>query len=370
MSAHAKLSASGSSRWLACPGSVNAEKGISDRSSPAAHEGTCAHELAEIVLVNGGTCFDWVGKTLIENNEWTVDQEMAEHVQEYVDYVLSFKGEHAYEQRVDFSDWVPEGFGTSDAIIIDGDTLHAIDLKFGKGLQIFAEENPQAMLYGLGAYSDYGMIYDIKRVVVHIVQPRLDHIDTWEISLPDLLKWGEWASQRAEMCLEPDAERVPGNAQCLWCKAKATCPALQQHTQKVIMSDFYEIDSPTPAHLTDDQLKAALDSKKLIVSWLDAVEQHIKERVEKGGFPGYKLVAGRSLRNWGDSEKAAKALKDLLGEESYKKTLISPAQAEKALGKKDAVKIKDLIVKPEGKPTLAPETDKRPSITITSDDFD
>lgn len=370
MAAHANLSASGSSRWLACPGSVNAEKGIKDRASPSAHEGTCAHELAELVLINGGSCFDWVGKPLIENNEHTVDQEMAEYVQQYVDYVKSFDGEHAYEQRVDFSDWVPEGFGTSDAIVLQGDTLHVIDLKYGKGVQVYAENNSQGMLYALGAYSDYAMICNIKKVVIHIVQPRLDHIDEWETTLDGLLKWGEWAGQRAEMCLDPDAPRVPGDSQCLFCKAKATCPALYEQTKKAVLSDFDELDSPSPGSLTDEQLKAALDCKKLIVSWLEAVEELVKERVEDGGFPGYKLVAGRSLRKWGDDEKAAQVLSDLLGDDAYSRKLISPAQAEKALGKKRAGEVADLIVKPEGKPALVPESDKRPSITTSAKDFE
>lgn len=370
MADHAKLSASGASRWLACPGSVKAEQGIKGYSSPSAHEGTSAHELAEIVLINGGSCFDWIDKNLIENNEWVVDLEMAEYVQEYVDYVKSFGGEHAYEQRVDFSDWVPNGFGTSDAIVINGNTLHVLDLKYGKGIRVLAENNPQGMLYALGSYSDYGMIYDIKSVVIHIVQPRLDHIDSWEVSTPDLLKWGEWVSQRAELCLEPDAERVPGESQCFFCKAKATCPALYKHTEKTILSDFDEIDSPSPDTLSDDQIKVAMDSKKLITSWLDAIEQYIKERVETDGFPGYKLVAGRSLRKWGNDKQAEKALSDLLGEKAYTQKLISPAQAEKSLGKKRASEVADLIVKPDGKPTLVPESDKRPSIIITSNDFD
>lgn len=370
MADHAKLSASGSSRWLACPGSVKAEQGLKERSSPSSYEGTCAHELGELVLINGGSCFDWVGKNLIENNEHTVDQEMAEYVQQYVDYVKSFDGEHAYEQRVDFSDWVPEGFGTSDAIVLQGDTLHVIDLKYGKGVQVYAENNPQGLLYALGAYSDYAMICNIKNIIIHIVQPRLDHIDDWRITLDDLLKWGEWASQRAEMCLDPDAPRIPGDSQCLFCKAKATCPALYEQTKSTILSDFEEIDSPSPETLTDRQLKAAMDAKKLILSWLDAVEQHVKERVETDGFPGYKLVAGRSLRKWGDDEKAEQVLSNLLGENAYTQKLISPTQAEKALGKKRANEVADLIIKPEGKPTLVPESDKRPSITTSEKDFE
>lgn len=372
MTAHAKLSASGSARWLACPGSVEAERGLGDKSSFAAAEGTAAHELGEMCLVNGTNASDYLGQNLPDNNEWEVTPEMADAVQVYVDYVRNLGGEQSYEIRVDFSDWVPEGFGTSDAIAVVGKTLHVIDLKYGKGLRVDAENNSQGMLYGLGAYSEYELSHDIDTVVITIVQPRLDHIDEWEISVPDLMKWGEWVSQRAELCQEPDAERVAGEKQCQWCKAQATCPEQKAHAERILMVDFDDVSEQKPVNtLSDEQLRAALEGKKLVLSWLDAVEKLAAERLANGeGFPGFKLVAGRSVRQWGDEEQAAVTLSDKLGDDAYTRKLLSPAQAEKALGKAKAKELADLIVKGEGKPTLVPESDKRPAVNITASDFD
>lgn len=369
---HAKFSASGSARWLACPGSISAEQGIRGTTSPAAEYGTCCHELADIALAEGLSCFDLVGKRLIENNEFVVDRESAEFVQEYVDYVRNLGGEQAYEIRLDFSEWIPEGFGTSDAIVLNGDTLYVCDLKMGKGIRVDAEDNSQGLLYALGAYNDYAMIYDIKRVVIAIIQPRLDHISEWEISTADLLKWGEWASSRADMCLEPDAVRVAGEKQCQWCKAQAKCPAQKQHAERIAMVDFDDVSEQKPVNtLTDDELRQALEGKKLVMSWLDAVEKLVVERLNAGeGFDGFKLVAGRSVRQWSNEADAEKALADMLGDDAYTKKLLSPAQAEKSLGKAKAKDIADYVVKAEGKPTLAPESDKRKAVNITVNDFD
>lgn len=372
MTVHAKLSASGSARWLACPGSVEAERGLSDKSSMAAAEGTAAHELGEICLVNGTNANDYLGQKLPENNEWEVTQEMADAVQIYVDFVRNLGGEQSYEIRVDFSDWIPEGFGTSDAIAIVGTTLHVCDLKYGKGVRVEAENNTQGLLYGLGAYSEYELTHKIDKVVITIVQPRLDHIDEWEISVPDLLKWGEWASQRADMCLDPDAERVAGDKQCQWCKAQATCPEQKAHAERILLVDFDDVSDQKPVNtLSDEQLRAALEGKKLVLSWLDAVEKLATERLNSGqGFPGFKLVAGRSVRFWGDEDKAGAELESFLGEEAYSRKLISPAKAEKALGKSKVKELKSFIVKSEGKPTLVPESDKRPAVNVTASDFD
>lgn len=371
MTVHAKLSASGAHRWLNCLGSVEAEKGFKDSSSAAAEEGTAAHELAEIVLNDGGNCHALIGKVLPETNTHTVTEEMADYVQQYVDYVTSVGGEQFYEERVDFSEWVPEGFGTSDVIAFNGDTLDIIDLKYGKGLQVDADENPQGMLYALGAYNEYSMLYSFKTVRVHIVQPRRDHISVWEIPTVDLLKWGAWVSEQAQIIQDGGAPRSPGKKQCQWCKAKATCPALKSHTEKVILSGFDELEPPNADTLNDAQLRKALESKKLIVSWLDAVESLVNERLQKGEqFEGFKLVAGRSLRKWGDIETATMELEQILGDDAYEKKLLSPAKAEKTLGKVKAKDIQGLIVKPEGAPTLAPESDKRKSVSISVDDFD
>lgn len=371
MTVHARLSASGSHRWLYCPGSVKAEESLPNTTSYHAEEGTAAHELAELALMGSGNTRDWLGKQLPESNAFTVTDEMANAVQVYVDYVRGFSGEHAYEQRIDFGDWVPEGFGTADAVIVQDDKIRVIDLKYGRGLRVDAEENTQAILYALGVYAEHELFIDIKNVVITIVQPRLDHIDEWEISISELLKRGEWIRQRAEEANSPDAERVPGEAQCLWCKAKATCPALMKFTNAAIMSDFETLDLVNVDRLTDSQLRQALDSKKLIIGWLDAVEMYIKERVENGGsFEGYKMVEGRSSRSWSDEKLAIEVLESELGEQAWEKKLLSVAKAERSLGKAKLGVISDLVLRSSGKPTLVPESDKRPALGATADDFD
>jgi len=371
MTTHAKLGASSAHRWLACPGSVEAEQGIRDAGNWNATEGSGAHELAEICLTNGGSPFDWIGKSLIEYNAVTVNDEMASAVQQYIDYVEAIGGDQEYERRVQYSDYVPGGFGPADCIALNGSTLHVIDLKYGKGVRVDAENNPQGMLYGLGAYVEYAAFAEIETVCISIVQPRLDHISEWSIDVPALIQWAEWVSERAQTALQPNAPRHPGEKQCQFCKAKAVCPALRDYTHAIVSRDFDDLDGLAPANtLTDDQLRQTLDAKRLIESWLSAVETHVKDRLDAGeSFPGYKLVAGRSQRRWADEQQAESALTEILGEAAHEKSLLSPAKAEKALGKKRAAELSDLIVKPSGKPTLAPESDKRQAIDVTTDDF-
>lgn len=303
------------------------------------------------------------------------DREMADYVRVYVDYVNSLivdSDDFAIEQRVDYSDWVPGGFGTADAVVLRGQTLHVIDLKYGMGVRVDAEENPQGMLYALGAYSCYSMITDIEDVVISIVQPRLDHISEWKINTRDLLKWAELAKQRAEATQEPDAPRQPGEKQCRFCKAKASCQALYDYTAKVLGSEFDDLDNMPKANtLTDEEMRAALDAKPLIEGWLGAIEKLAKQRLEDGdSFPGYKLVEGRSNRKWADEREAEVKLIALLNDKAFSKPkIISPAQAEKALGKSRAAEISSLIVKPQGAPTLAPESDKRPAVGVSEEDF-
>lgn len=374
MAAHARLSASGSDRWARCPGSVSAEEGFQDKGSEFAAEGTTAHALAEYCLNNGVSCKSCEGMTF-EGRQ--VDLEMCEYVQQYVDYVCSFSGEHFYEQRVDFSPWVPEGFGTSDAIVIDAKskTLRVIDLKYGKGVQVDAENNYQAQLYALGAINDFGSFADIEKVSIAIVQPRLDHISEWEITVEQLNEFASYIKERANMACTPNAERVPGDKQCQWCKAKATCPALYNLTQTTLLQSFevIDIDSlPKLNQLTESQLKLALDNRKLIESWLSSVEQYATEQILDGkNIGGYKLVEGRSIRQWIDEQRAEQVLSERFEESDlYKKTFVSVAQAEKLLGKKQADLLHELATKPQGKPTLAPASDKRPPIGANISDFD
>jgi hypothetical protein len=366
MSAHAKLGASNAHRWLVCSGSVTAEAGMPDQTSSFAQEGTTAHELAEQALLRGTEMLDIF-----------YDQDMAEYVRVYVDHVLRLAdGADSFdvETRVHYDDWVDGGFGTADAIIIRGDKLHVCDLKYGKGVRVDAQENPQGMLYALGAWSMMSVVFDIKRVKIHIIQPRLDHISDWEISVDALLRWAEWVKQQAEKTKADDAPRVAGEKQCRFCKAKASCSELKRFTETAILSEFDDLDNMPKANmLTDQQMAQALAAKPLIEAWLSAVEAEVKSRLTAGfGFTGYKLVEGRSNRQWSDEWGAAARLVDLLGnDKAYTPPkLISPAQAEKALGKKRSGQISDLITKPAGAPTLAPEADPRPAINVTVDDFD
>lgn len=383
MTAHAKLSASSSHRWTACPASVQAEAALPKTDEPASiHslEGTAAHELAAICLTFSDLPSRWVGRALPES-AWPVDKDMASYVESYIDFVQYHVTADAivqYETRVSYEPWVPGGFGTADVMIIDGDTMHIIDLKYGRGVKVSPLQNTQLILYALGAHHEYGFLGDIKIVKMTIHQPRVDDGEpqTWEITLNELLRWGEWIRERALLCFEAEPEYVPGEKQCRWCAASPTCAALAKHVSDIILLDFDNIDSPealpAPRLMTDDQLASALSARRFIVSWLNDIERHAIERIESGeGFPGYKLVAGRSIRKWADEAQAETALVELLAEVAHTRSLISPAQAEKALGKKRAKEIQDLIIKPEGAPTLVPQDDPREAInTASADDFD
>lgn len=373
MKAHAKLSASGAHRWIPCPGSIEAEAGMPKSSSAFADEGGAAHELAEIVEKRGGSSFDWEGRPLVEYSSFTPDREMVEAVQYYLDYLNQFGGDRLIEVRVDFSPWVPDGFGTSDAIVFDGETMHIVDFKYGKGVKVDAERNPQMMLYALGAYNELGFIYSAKSVVSHIVQPRLDHVSVWEISAADLLAWGEEVKEHAAAALKPGAKRQPGEKQCRFCSAKAVCPALLKMVEDTIGADLASMSELTPpTELSAAQLGAVLSNRALITGWMEAVAKLVTHRMTSGGtFPGWKLVEGRSLRQWSDESEAERLLVAELGEKAYERKLISPAKAEKAMGKKRAAILADVVVKPLGSPTLAPESDPRPPFgAVTADDFD
>jgi hypothetical protein len=204
-------------------------------------------------------------------------------------------------------------------------------------------------------------------VVIHIYQPRIKNYSSWSITAIELLKWAEWAKQRAEEALQDDAPRTPSDKACQWCKAKATCKALLDHTHKIIMHDFDELDDVKPDTLTDKELKVIQDNAKLIKSWLDAVESHIFDMLNRGqSFDGYKLVEGRSTRSWISEDETAKVLSEKLSaDELFTQKLISPAQAEKLLKTQKSL-LDGLVNKSEGKPTLVPSCDKRPSLNNTN----
>jgi len=259
---HAVLSASGAHRWALCTGSRKAEEGLPDTTSPAAAEGTEAHTLASETLIHGDKLLDRYD-----------DQEMAENVRQYIDYCRQV-GAHAdttmIEHRLDYSDWVPGGFGTADFISIDDGVANIVDLKYGFN-RVSAKDNLQGICYALGVVADFNFIYNIDTVTFTIVQPRLDHIDEWSISVSELLKRGEWLVQRAEEAMTDDAPRTPGESQCRFCKAKATCSALQKLTADTLMVEFDDLAAAAnPDTLTETQLATALSNKALIVGWLEA----------------------------------------------------------------------------------------------------
>lgn len=388
---HAKLSASGSSKWLNCPGSVEAESKIPNKPSVYAEEGTLAHELADICLKNYiNSCalnndyksaLDIIGETIeCESDEkvisTVVTEEMAKFVQEYVDYVLAYETKNSQlytESKVDFSNIVPEGFGTSDAAIIDYDTgiCHIFDLKYGKGVEVTAIKNTQAQLYALGFYNELKCLDVIKSFKIHIVQPRIYNYSSWEITLDDLVKFGEYASKKANEALSSNAPRIPGEKQCEWCNARHHCPELMKLTEETILENFENLNDKNvmlkePDQLNDKQLKLILDNKNLIEDFLKSVEEHIYDRVLNGEkFEGYKLVEGSSKRKWVDN--AEKILKNKLGEDAYEKKLIGITAAGKKL-KKD--EIEELTYKPKGKIKLAPSFDKRKEVIKEIDYFD
>lgn len=370
MSAHAKLSASGSKRWMSCPGSIKAEDGMPDGSSVHAMYGTAAHELAEMCLTKGHDADRYAGKTLPESKH-VVDHEMIVNTQSYVDYVRAVGGHQLYEVRVDFSPWVPDGFGTSDAIVYDDEgVLHIIDLKFGKGVRVFAEENTQAQLYALGVVNDFGPLFEVDKIRVTIVQPRLDHVDSWDTTYDDLMVFGDRASAAADLALSDNPPRNPSEDACQFCRAKATCPSLYQHTSSVLMADFDDLADGGNLglldRLTDAQLQTALKSKKMILSWLDAIEELIKQRIDDGDTAtGFKMVAGRSTRSWRndlDEQEIEESLLRAIGEAAFVRKMVSPAQAEKLLGKKGAHTIEGLWQKSTGAPTLVQDSDPRPAL--------
>ncbi len=370
---HAKLSASGSAKWINCPGSVNAESNITvTGSSPAAQEGSCAHAVAEIGLTTDRNIDQLIGK---EIEGWVVTPEIVDYAHGYIDYVRSFTGVGFYEKRVDFSNLVPKGFGTADAIVIDESEKMAriIDLKMGRGVVVDAVENTQGILYALGVLNDYGHLYDIENVEIHIYQPRVGNFSVWPISVKELEQRGQWIKERAELALTPTAPRIPGDKQCQWCAAKAICKELSDHTLQVISGEFDNLDELPPADtLPDDRTKLILDNKKLIESYLKAVEEHATDQLHAGQpVDGYKLVSGRSVRKWGDNAIAAVELESLVGTDAFEQKLLTPAKAEKLLGSKRKKDIEHLIIKPEGAPTLAPQADKRKEWKkVDANDFD
>lgn len=376
--AHAILSASGSERWLTCTPSARLEADFPEESSSYADEGTLAHSLAELHLRKFlGRVEDRVFKAaadkLAKNQLYA--HEMVDHVETYIsvasERISAAKARSKdaivlLEQRLDFSPWVPEGFGTGDCVIVADKVLEIIDFKYGKGVPVSAIENTQMRLYALGALYSYGMIYDIDKVFMTICQPRLDSVSTDEITAADLYLWGdEYVKPRAELATAGKGVFVSGD-HCRFCRARNTCRARAEANLALAKYDFAK-----PELLSHDDVAAILGKAEELQKWAADVQGYALDQAENHGvkFPGWKLVEGRSNRKYSDADAVAKALLAAGYPETliYEKSILGITAMEKAIGKKAINELPEgLIVKPPGKPVLVPESDKRPEISSTA----
>ena len=376
---HALLSASSSHRWLACTKSAKLEAGYPDQTSSYAEEGTVAHALADIktryVLSQiSKKEYNAEVKKLKDTPEGCkyINAEMEEATEAYAKFIHAHYQElrktckdpvAMTEVRVDFSNWVPEGFGTSDCLLIADDILEVIDFKYGKGVKVEAAGNSQMQLYALGACQVYGPLYDPSIVHMTIFQPRISsEPSTARILIEDLYEWAETTVRpKAALAFSGKGDFAPSVETCRFCKVKAVCRA--RYTENVKLFD----DAPDPEMCTVDELAKILDQAKDIKAWLADIEEHIFATLSKGdSVPGWKLVEGRSVRDIRDKDEAIERfLADGVKQDDlYEYSLLSLAKMEKAFGKAYINELLgDLIVKPVGKLTLAPESDKRPAVT-------
>ena len=353
--AHALLSASSSSRWLKCPPSAVAASLYPAQDTVFTREGTLAHEVAE-ARVRGGE-IDFSANPEITTEMITCADGYADYIREQIAGDASVV---LLEQRLDFSPWVPKGFGTGDCLILQDRQLHVIDYKFGQGVAVDAVGNSQMRLYGLGAYNDFGFTYDIDEVVLHIYQPRLNNVSVERLSIADLLAWGEEIKPVAALAAKGKGDMCSG-PHCRFCPHAGACPKLAEDCMKVVKVGRCkaQVRELAPWMVAD-----ILAEEPVISSWLKAVKDRALAVLLNGEeIPGYKVVEGKlGNRKWSDEAKVAEALAAAgYGREDYTETkLRSPSGMDKAIGKKKVAELlSSLIDRSPGAPTVVPESDKR-----------
>lgn len=372
---HALLSPSGASRWLACTPSARLETEFPDKAGDAAAEGTLAHSLGELLILKkaGRISKANYNKKLkaIQANKF-YDNGMMEYCEDYAVYVMETfaaaigRTKDAVlftETKLDLTEFVPEGFGTTDVNIVADHILDFIDLKYGKGVEVSAVENKQMMLYALGSLSQFDFLYNIHTVRMHIYQPRIDNISVWDIPAAELTMWAEEELiPKAKMAFEGIGNYVPGK-HCQFCRARPTCRA---HAEKQI--EIFDYDLKAARLLKDEEITDILSRAADLTSWLTEIKDYALDQAVNSGkkWPGYKLVEGRSNRFYSDQETVATKL-TMAGypdDKIYKpKELVGITELEKNLTKKVvAAELEGLIIKPPGKPTLAPADDARPEL--------
>lgn len=369
-SKHAVLSASSSHRWLNCSPSARLEQEFEDRETEAAAEGTAAHALCEHKLCRA---LKMQSRKPISKYDC---EEMDTHTDNYVQFVLETIAqakEHCadpiinIEQRLDFSCYVPHGFGTGDCIIIADKTLHIIDFKYGQGVLVEAEQNPQMMLYALGALRIYDTLYDIEDVAMTIYQPRRENISTWTITVSNLLSWAEnELVPKAKLAFDGKGEYMPG-PWCTFCKAAVKCRARAEEKLALAQYEFAQ-----PPLLTDAEIEEILGKLDDLTRWADEIKSYAQDAALNHGkqWHGYKVVEGRSVRKYSDEEAVIEAAHAAGYHDIFRKTLLPITEMEKLMGKQEFAEVlSGLIIKPAGKPTLVPITDKRPAMTKANIDF-
>lgn len=365
---HALLSASGAHRWLKCPPSALAEAGMPDLSSAAAEQGTVAHALAEWKLRRALH----QAPSIKPVSDW-IDTEMETHTDDYVAFIQEGLREARktcsdpvvlIEQRLDYSYFVPGGFGTGDCVIIAEPALQIIDLKYGQGILVETERNPQLMLYALGALAAFEALYEISEVTLTIFQPRRSNVDTWTVSVTELKAWAEGVVRpTAELAARGEGCFAAGDW-CRFCKLAPTCRARAEANLALARLEF-----APPAELSDVEISEVLAKLPELKAWASDVEAYALSLAVNQGktWAGFKLVEGRSIRKYSNEAKVVETAEAAGVSDIYEKKLKTITALEKQLGKKRFNELLgSLIVKPPGKPTLVPETDKRPALQTAS----